>query len=422
MKRRTFLALSAATMANLAYGLSFAHAQSARRVGLSFRGGGGFPATVQAIVDAFKTAHPDIAVETQAPAQSWDDQLQRTVLDLRTGRAPDLAVQSYNRLRLVAERKAAVPLNDLIASEKNWDALGYGEAMMSMAELEGQQLGLPLAISNPVIFYNRDLLEQAEVEVEELNRSWDAIVAAAAKVSALGDGKMGSFFDYTADGNWMFQALLFSLGGRMMSEGDKEIAFDRDPGRKAMEIVQGFGKAGQVDMTRKQADQMFVSGGVGMFFTSSRRLGNYQRTIGDRFRLGAVRLPAPSPDSRVPVGGGFLSLTGGSSEQQKAAWAFMKFATGPVGQSIIVERTGAVPGNALAVDRLSDFYAKNPQAKAGLARVPIMTGWYTFPGPNALKITEVIFGHLQSVITLREPPEKALAAMRRDVAALLQQA
>ena len=419
MERRTFLASSAATAAALISGVGPAQAGPTADIRLSFRGGGDFPATVQAIIDAFNERQPGIQIETQAPAQDWDEQFQRTMLDLQTGRAPELAVQSYNRVRLVAERKAARPLGPLIAAEKNWVTLGYTDALMSMAEHGGQQWGLPLAISNPVIFYNEDLLGQAGVDIAALGKSWDNVVAAAEKVTALGDGRMGSFFDYTADGNWMFQALLFSLGGRMMSDGEKNVAFDGPMGHEALRIVQGFGEAGQIDMTRKQADQMFISGSVGMFFTSSRRLGNYRRAIGDRFRLGATRLPAPSPESRVPVGGGFLSLTADDPDVQEAAWAFMKFATGPVGQAIVVERTGAVPGNALAVDRLADFYARNPQAKAGLDQLPVMTGWFTFPGPNAIKITEVIFEHLRSVITLRRSPKEVMADMRRDVIALL---
>ena len=418
MKRRTFLASSAAAAA-LFGGAGALRADRTADIRLSFRGGGDFPATVQAIIDAFNAQQPEIRIETQAPAQNWDEQFQRTILDLQTDRAPELAVQSYNRVRLVAERAAAQPLGPLIATETNWQTLGYTDALMSMAEHQGQQWGLPLAISNPVIFLNENLLDQAGVKVMDLNRSWDNVVAAAERVTALGEDKMGSFFDYTADGNWMFQALLFSLGGRMMVEGERKTAFDGPLGREALRIVRAFGEAGQIDMTRKQADQMFISGNVGMFFTSSRRLGNYQRAVGNRFRLVAIPLPAPSPDSRVPVGGGFLSMTTADPDLQQAAWSFMKFATGPIGQAIVVERTGAVPGNALAVDRLADFYARNPQAKAGLDQLPIMTGWFTFPGPNAIKITEAIFEHLRSVITLRRPPDAVLADMRRDVTALL---
>lgn len=419
MRRRTFLTTSAAAAVATATGPKLALAGSGADIQLSFRGGGGFPATVQAIIAAFNKRHPDIAIRTQTPAQNWDEQLQRTILDLRTGRAPALAVQSYNRIRLVAEQRAAVPLDGLIAAEPDWGSMGYTDALMGMAELDGRQWGLPLAISNPVMFYNADLLRKAGVDPAAVNRGWDDVVEAAAKVTALGGDRMGSFFDYTADGNWMFQALLFSLGGRMMSADDKRIAFDGPAGRTALRIVRGFGEAGQIDMTRKQADQLFVAGKVGLFFTSSRRLGNYLKTVGDRFTLGAARLPAPSKNSRVPVGGGFLSITTDAPERQADVWAFMKFATGPVGQAIVVERTGAVPGNALAIDRLTDYYARNPQARAGLDQLPVMTGWYTFPGRNAIKISNVIFEHLRSVITLRKTPDDVLPAMRRDVTALL---
>ena len=48
-----------------------------------------------------------------------------------------------------------------------------------------------------------------------------------------------------------------------------------------------------------------------------------------------------------------------------------------------------------------------------------MTGWYAFPGQNALKITDVINDHVQSVVAQRAVPEAALEAMARDVSALL---
>jgi multiple sugar transport system substrate-binding protein len=48
-----------------------------------------------------------------------------------------------------------------------------------------------------------------------------------------------------------------------------------------------------------------------------------------------------------------------------------------------------------------------------------VTGWYSFPGPNSIKITEVIREHLRRVVTLQISPEEALALMQRDIEALL---
>src|SRR5215475_2339933 len=124
----------------------------------------GFKPVMQALIDRFSASHPGIAVTMQTPADSWDAQLQRTILDERTGDAAELAVQGYNRLRIVAENRAAVPLDPLIAAESGFVGQGYTTALMSLGKQDGKQWGLPLAISNPVLFYNADLLKQAKVD------------------------------------------------------------------------------------------------------------------------------------------------------------------------------------------------------------------------------------------------------------------
>ncbi|WP_271565679.1 ABC transporter substrate-binding protein [Bradyrhizobium sp. CCBAU 11386] len=421
MKRRTFLASVAAatvggTLDAALSGLS-ASPQGSVRIRVSFFGSA-FQPVMKALIDKFREQAPQVEIGIQTPAQSWDAQLQRTVLDMRTGGAAELAVQGYDRLRIVADSKAAVPLDALISQESGWAGQGYSPGLMSLCKFGGQQWGLPLQISNPVIFYNAELFRSAGVDPETFTANWDSAAEAAQKITALGGGKMGAFFDYTADGNWMYQALLFSLGGQMMSDDEKAISFDDATGLRALQILRAFGKAGQQDMTAEQGSQSFAAGVTGMIFTSNRRLGAYKKAIQGRFELGSASLPKQE-GGHVPVGGGFVSMTTADPRTQKAAWEFLKFASGPVGQAIIVRMTGAVPGNANAASKLGDYYATNPQAKAGLEQLPIVTGWYSFPGPNAIKISEVLLNHLRSVVTLKITPENALKIMRADVDALL---
>lgn len=420
MKRRTFLASAGAAVAagtlDLAFGRPAARAQGKVRIQVSFFDAA-FQPTMQALIDKFHEQAPQIEIRIQAPAQSWDAQLQRTILDIRTGAAAELAVQGYNRLRIVADNKAAIPLDGLIAEESDWARQGYSPALVSLGELHAQQWGLPLQLSNPVIFYNADLFKEAGVDPQTF-ATWDSVTEAAKKITALGGGRTGAFFDYSADGNWMYQALLFSLGGRMMSPDEKAIAFNDATGLRALQILRKFGEAGQVDMTADQGGQSFAAGVTGMIFTSNRRLGAYEKAIRGRFELGSAPLPK-TEGGHVPAGGGFLSITTSDQVKQKAAWEFLKFATGPVGQATVVRMTGALPGNANAASNLNDYYIKTPQAKAALEQLPILTAWYSFPGPNAIKISDVLLDHLRSVVTLKVAPEAALKAMRADVDALL---
>jgi len=49
----------------------------------------------------------------------------------------------------------------------------------------------------------------------------------------------------------------------------------------------------------------------------------------------------------------------------------------------------------------------------------VITGWYAFPGQNALRITDVINDHLQTVVAKREPADSVLTKMVADVQKLI---
>ena len=108
--------------------------------------------------------------------------------------------------------------------------------------------------------------------------------------------------------------------------------------------------------------------------------------------------------------------------RQQAAWDYILFATGPVGQTIMVQETGYVPVNTLPVDDpayLAAFYSDNPQYRIPVEQMPVMSNWYAFPGENSVRITEIIRDAMQDVVTLREQPDTAMDRLVAEVEALL---
>ena len=108
--------------------------------------------------------------------------------------------------------------------------------------------------------------------------------------------------------------------------------------------------------------------------------------------------------------------------RQKAAWDFIKFACGPVGATMMVKATGYMPATTIPAQRkdmLADFYAQNPNHQISIRQQDVITGWYAFPGQNALRITDVINDHLQTVVSRKAPADAVLAKMVGDVQALL---
>jgi len=89
---------------------------------------------------------------------------------------------------------------------------------------------------------------------------------------------------------------------------------------------------------------------------------------------------------------------------------------------MMVNATGYMPASTIPAERedmLARFYRENPNHLTTFRQADSITGWYAFPGQNALRITDVINDHLQSVVARRAEPDAALTRMTADVQNLL---
>jgi multiple sugar transport system substrate-binding protein len=89
---------------------------------------------------------------------------------------------------------------------------------------------------------------------------------------------------------------------------------------------------------------------------------------------------------------------------------------------MMVRHTGYMPASTIPAQRedmLAPFYRENPNHSVTFRQQDVITGWYAFPGQNALRITDTVNDHLQSVVAKRAEPEAALERMAADVQALL---
>lgn len=89
---------------------------------------------------------------------------------------------------------------------------------------------------------------------------------------------------------------------------------------------------------------------------------------------------------------------------------------------MMVNATGYMPATTIPAERedlLAKFYRENPNHLVSIKQQDVITGWYAFPGQNALRITDVINDHLQSVVAKRGDAEATNESMGKAVQALL---
>jgi multiple sugar transport system substrate-binding protein len=213
------------------------------------------------------------------------------------------------------------------------------------------------------------------------------------------------FFDWTITGNWSWQGLVFSHGGTMLNPEETQVAFNQEPGLRAIRTLRRFVDEGRMpDIRPATMFTDFFSGRLGISMQSTAQLGRYNREIGGRFPLLTGRYPLSAPNGRVPAGGNVAMMFTRDAQKQRAAWEFIKFATGPIGGTMMVNHTGYMPATTIPAEReemLGRFYRENPNHLTTFRQADSITGWYAFPGQNALRITDVINDHLQNVVGKR---------------------
>ncbi|MBZ9979261.1 ABC transporter substrate-binding protein [Mesorhizobium sp. BR-1-1-10] len=384
---------------------------------------GFFKNVMDTISKKFMEENPDIKIQFASPSATYEEGIQTILRQAGTDEMPDITFIGLNRLRMLNERDVAVDLGPLVKKEGNMAELGFSDTILKLAQVNGKQVGLAFATSNPIMYYNADLVKAAGGDPDSPPKTWDEVIALGGKIKALGNGVDGIDFRWQGD-DWMFSALLFGAGGKMLNEDESKVAFNGPEGEKAVEILQRMVKEGGMPVFTKPAgEQAFAAGKVGFEFQTTGALVNTIKNVGDKFTLRTAKIPLIDPaNGHLPTGGNAVVILTKDAAKQDAAWKFAKFAAGPYGASVVVPGTGYVPNNELAAkspEYLSDFYKKNPLFQAGLSQMPLMVPWYAFPGTNGVKVTQTIVDNLSRIVDQSATPKEALTDAASDVEGML---
>ncbi|MDX8450229.1 extracellular solute-binding protein [Mesorhizobium captivum] len=366
----------------------------------------------QAVNERFRETHLNVSFREDPAPVDYDALTQGLLRAAVVGDLPDVVFQGYNRIGFTVERGLAVPLDGFVSR-------GNSQSNLDMCAVNGKLYGLPFATSVPIVFYNLDLISSAGHDPKALPTDWDGILSLARDIN--GAGAQGVFFDYATTGNWTFQALLASFGGRLVAP-DGSVGFNDEAGRRALRTLARFRAAGQVDMSRSQAWQTFAAGGLGILISTSSLLPQFEQQSTGHFRLATGAFPMETPHARLPAGGNCAMILTKDPAKQRLAWDYIKFVAGPIGQTVVALKSGYIPMISEAVDNpklLGDYYKEHPNFVIAVKQMPILTRFESFPGDNSIKITAVINDRLGTIMQAKADPNAALSAMASDVAALL---
>ena len=392
---------------------------------------GGHKRFHEPIAEAFMKQHPAIQIKYRAPMKSYTDGHQAILRQALSDDLPDVWYSPYNTLgELVKALEQRGQIADLTPNMKAegdaWVESNYAPNVLALGQVAGRQWGIPFNASTPIVYYNLGLIEQAGGDPNSLPENWDDLIALGAKVSMLSDDVDGLAYSVSEWGDdWLWQSLVMNFGGKLMDAEKTAVTFGDDAGMRAVKLISRIAQeTGMPLLTEDQTVQQFAAGKLGIFVGSTAEVRVMGELVGGKFAWTTGGYPiADQAKGGVPTGGNVAVILSQDDAKKKAAWEFVKFATGPEGQKIAVLGSGYMPTNLQTAgpDYLGRHYVDNPDWTTSMKQWPVAKAWFGYPGHKGAKIWREQQAILASIIRGDTTPEAGLDSLVSTTEALLRE-
>jgi len=381
------------------------------------------------VAKLFMDANPGIRIAFRAPAPSYDEGHQTVMRQALTNQLPDVFYSGFHLLpelaRTLARRGQIIELDALLAAEGDtFRRENYSDRILALGRVDGRLYGLAFNASNPILYYNIDLVRRAGGNPDALPTSWDAVIALAGRINTPAEGINGIAYDVHGwpDG-WLFEAMITQAGGSLLTPDESAVGFDNEIGLAALRTFRRFVTEGGMQLIDwNQSRQQFGAGKIGIYAASPANLNQITGLVGDKFTLRTHVFPITDQEKgRIPTGGNAAVILAREEAKRRAAWTFLKFVTGPEAQKVVVEMTGYLPTNLRAVGEqfLGPWYRANPNALTAVRQADRAGPWGGYPGGNNVRIWRAQRDVITLVMRGELTPEAGLARIVAETNALM---
>ena len=366
----------------------------------------------EGMVKDFTAAHPDADIKVEVV--QWDNLQQRLTTDIAGGTAPDIAMIGTRWLVDFVKNDIAEPLDSYITPDFK---ARFIESFLTPSTINGKLYGLPVAASARAMYFNRELLTKAGIKDPPEN--WDALVADAKKIKALGNDVYGFALqgkEIETDAYWYYS--LWTHGGELIDNGKSGIA--SKGGVEALTLYrslidQGLTEPEPTGYNRQDIERLFKQGRIGMILTGPWLRGQI-KTDAPNLNYGIAPIPAGSAKATYGVTDTLMVFK--SSQQKKLAWQFLtEAAFSPKWRIEFTAKEGFLP--VTKVEAEQPQFTNDPQLKAFTEMLPY--AHFAPPIPNWEQMADATIRALQKVYTGEAKPEAALKEAASSIDSILQQ-
>lgn len=300
-------------------------------------------ATHQSVADAFMAEHPEITIETLN--EPWNDYFTRMQTLWASGDPsviPDVLFL-WPTPRYAAD--GVLENLDPYIEAAGYDLSDYWPALLESASYEGSVYGFPRDISVEVLYYNKDMFDEAGLEYPTEDWTWDDLRAAAEALTITdSSGRVERYGLATEGGHyqrWMGQNYASILDDM---RNPSQCTMDSPEAIEAIQFLADLMNDGLAmrDAALSQAGgdaTVFANGQAAMIIQNSSRVSAFNEA-GLNYDVQVV--PIPEGGQRSASAGGSAWVMSAASDNKEAAWTFLSWLQSTDGGQRLYTESGEI--------------------------------------------------------------------------------
>lgn len=370
---------------------------------------------VQQLLPEFERRNPDIRVRVQQVP--WSAAHEKLLTAFAGGTLPDLCQLGNTWLPEFAALDALAPLDASVAKSKVVTATDYFPGIWDTNVIAGALLGVPWYVDTRLLFYRRDILQQAGFDAPP--RTWDEWQRVLAAIKQTGGDRYGLLLPLNEPEPLI--ALALQQGEPLLRDDGRWGGFSSAGFRRALSFYAAMFRnqwapaVGGAQISNVWSE--FGSGRFAFYISGPWNIGEFERRLSAERQDDWMTAPLPGPNGPgASTAGGSSLVVFRSSQRREAAWRLVEYLSEPAVQLRFHELTGNLPPRRTAWQEeklMSNRYAAAFREQLERVRpAPKVPEWERIVNEMQYAAEEVVRGRMNV--------EEATRALDRKVDAILE--
>ncbi|MFC4597675.1 ABC transporter substrate-binding protein [Cohnella hongkongensis] len=344
--------------------------------------GGKLGETMQSMIDEFNQSQDEVIVKPVIQG-NYDETKQKLQAAIAANNPPAVALVEDREWAAKGYFKA---MDEYIASLPDFQPDDFVQSFLIPGQVDGKQYSLPVYGTTQVLYYRKDMLEQAGISPDRL-KTWEGLAEVARQLTVRENGETKVYgWEPMWDAGNLIDAV-YSRGGTILNEDGTRVMIDSPEWIDTWEAFRGwihdekimrihYGGQGW-EYWYKTIDDVMQGRAAG-YTGSAGDIGDLDLSI-----IGAAPQPAWEGHVARPSGTAtYASIPAAAPpEQQEAAFKWLAFVTSSENTAKWSMASGYIPVRSSAAEdpAFVEFTEQNPQYKAPLEQVKTATPYFNDP-------------------------------------------